>query len=101
MPSRCRDPTACAEERVAYDAFGRAVLCQPILDDASAAATGQIWTRLTYDIAGVIWRVDYVDPDDRIVNGKRGFATIVWFPRADGSQQAIYKNADGQVVPVP
>jgi hypothetical protein len=94
-------PNGVAEERVAYDAFGRAVLYQPMLDDASASSTGQIWTRLTYDIAGVIWRVDYVDPDDRIVNGKRGFATIVWFPRPDGSSQPIYKNADGQVVPVP
>jgi hypothetical protein len=94
-------PNGVAEERVEYDAFGRAVLCRPILDDASAAATEQIWTRLTYDIAGLIWRVDYVDPDDRIVNGKRGFATVVWFPRADGSLQPIYKNADGQVVPAP
>jgi hypothetical protein len=88
-----------ADERVDYDMLSRPELLKPTLADSTSTPVASIWTRLRYDAAGEVTRIDYVAPDGHIVDGKQGFASIVIEPRPDGNgTRTVLKDAEGKVI---
>ena len=95
-------PNGAVEETVEYDKLDRPIVFRPIVGDATSVNREQIWTRLTYDDAYNLTRIDYISPDGRIVDGKRGYATVRIEPRdGPGRPAATYLTAAGETVKRP
>lgn len=86
-----------AVEEVEYDAADRPVLFKPSF--AGAAAPVHVWTELTYDPRGDMIRADYVSPQGQLIDGKQGFASVLFERSPDGAiTRTEFRTAAGQQV---